>query len=215
MDNNIWFSDINIIFNKDTIFNIIPVSDMSNGAKVNSITRFAFYLSILLYLVTGNYLYFYIFVVTVIVTYIIYIFNTKEFFDENLAENLDLEKVEHVATVTENDLDCQPPTEENPLMNPLLGANTYTNKEACSVQNNEVLEKVDKKFCNKLFQNTSSIFNDRNNQRQFYTVPNTSIPNDQGAFANWLYKTPVSCATGDIGLLKQNRACDFNYKNKN
>ena len=77
MDNNIWFSDINIIFNKDTIFDIIPVSDMSNGAKVNSITRFAFYLSILLYLVTGNYLYFYIFVVTVIITYIIYVFNTK------------------------------------------------------------------------------------------------------------------------------------------
>ena len=36
------------------------------------------------------------------------------------------EKVEHVVTVTENDLDCQPPTEENPLMNPLLGEKTLT-----------------------------------------------------------------------------------------
>ena len=31
----------------------------------------------------------------------------REFFDENLAENLDLEKVEHESTVTENNLDCQ------------------------------------------------------------------------------------------------------------
>ena len=54
----------------------------------------------------------------------------------------------------------------------------------CSVQNNEVLDKIDKKFCNKLFQNTSSIFNDRNSQRQFYTVPETLVfLNDQGAFA--------------------------------
>ena len=46
-----------------------------------------------------------------------------------MAEDLDLEKVEHVATVTENNLDCQIPTEENPLMNPLLGANAYKNKK--------------------------------------------------------------------------------------
>ena len=33
--------------------------------------------------------------------------------------------------------------------------------------------------------------------RQFYTNPNTSIPNDQKAFAEWLYGNMPSCKGGD------------------
>ena len=216
MDNNIWFSDINIILNKDNLFNIVPTQDMSSGEKVNSITRFAFYLSVMLYLVSGNYLYFYIVLTIILVTYMIYIFNTKEFFNKDLEPvNSDDNENTDINSITELNSDCQSPTKENPLMNPLLGKNPYKNKEACSIQNNTVLDKIDKKFCDKLFQSTSSIFNNRNNQRQFYTVPNTGIPNDQTAFANWLYKTPVSCALGDSGLLKQYRACSYNSKTLN
>ena len=43
-------------------------------------------------------------------------------------------------------------------------------------------------------------------------MPNTRPSNDQGAFANWLYNTPVSCAQGDEQALKQVRACAFNNK---
>ena len=117
--------------------------------------------------------------------------------------------------------DCKKPSYENPLMNPLIGDNPFKNKKACSVENNTIVENIDKRFCNKLYQNTSSIFANRTEQRPFYTMPNSRIPNDQGYFANWLYKTPVSCAVGDSGLLKQYRSCSFNHttldenKNKN
>ncbi len=50
--NKIWFSNINLLFETDNLFNIIPISEMSKGEKVNSITRFSLYLSILLYLAT-------------------------------------------------------------------------------------------------------------------------------------------------------------------
>ena len=214
MDNKIWFSNINLLFEKDTLFNIIPTSDMSNGEKVNSITRFSLYLSILLYLATGNYLYLYIILGTIIVTYLIYIFNEKEFFkndnnDNNSNNNLDIIENDKINET------CKKPNMENPLMNPLLGDNPYENKGACNVENNKVLEKIDKRFCNRLFQNTSSIFNNRNNQRAFYTVPSSGTVNDQTAFAKWLYNTPVSCEIGNHGLLKQTRGCAFNNKTLN
>jgi hypothetical protein len=216
MDNKIWFSNINLLFETDNLFNIIPMSEMSKGEKVNSITRFSLYLSILLYLATGNYLYLYIILITIVVTYMIYIFNEKEFFNDtsnlnNETEN-DTDNQESSDNDTENGDLCKKPTNENPLMNPLIGANTYENKRACNVENNKILEKIDKKFCDRLFQNTSNIFNNRNNQRAFYTMPNSQIVNDQTSFANWLYNTPVSCEIGNNGLLKQYRSCALNNK---
>ena len=81
MDNNIWFSNINVLFNKEDILKIVPSYDMINAEKINAITRFALYLSILLYLVSGNYLYFYIILGIIVITYLVYIFNGKEFFN--------------------------------------------------------------------------------------------------------------------------------------
>ena len=219
MDNNIWFSNINLLFSKDNLFKIVPTSKMSMGEKINTITRFALYLSILLYLTSGNYLYFYIILITAVSSYLLYVFKGKEFFDDELlddnANNSDYNDNDNDNdnSNTNNVLkDCQKPTKENPLMNPLIGDNPYKNKEACNIENNTVLENIDKKFCDRLYQNTSSIFANRNNQQRFYSMPNTQIPNDQTAFANWLYKTPVSCASGDSMLLKQYRSCAFNSK---
>ena len=93
-------------------------------------------------------------------------------------------------------------------MNPVIGENPYKNKGACNIENNKILEKIDKTFCDRLFQDTSTIFNNRANQRSFYTVPSTGPVNDQTGFANWLYKTPVSCDLGEDMLLKQVRNCD-------
>jgi hypothetical protein len=219
MDNKIWFSNINLLVEKDTLFNIIPTSVMSNGEKINSITRFSLYLSLLLYLATGNYLYLYIILGTIIVTYLIYIFNEKEFFKNDTNDNSNDNSNDNTNDSNDNTNDtnelCKKPTMENPLMNPLLGDNPYENKGSCNVENNKILEKIDKRFCNRLFQNTSSIFNNRNNQRAFYTVPSSGSVNDQTAFAKWLYNTPVSCEIGNHGILKQTRGCALNNKSLN
>lgn len=224
MDNNIWFFNINVLFNKEDILKIVPSYDMTNSEKINAITRFALYLSILLYLVSGNYLYFYIILGIIVITYLVYIFNGKEFFKEEINEEEDIESdseenVNNVTNTNEVLKDCKKPSYENPLMNPLIGDNPFKNKKACSVENNTIVENIDKRFCNKLYQSTSNIFANRTEQRPFYTMPNSRIPNDQGSFANWLYKTPVSCAVGDSGLLKQYRSCSFNHttldENKN
>jgi hypothetical protein len=43
----------------------------------------------------------------------------------------------------------------------------------------------------------TDVFGRTQSQRQFITMPSTSIPNDQGSFMNWLYKIPgKTCKEG-------------------
>ena len=55
--------------------------------------------------------------------------------------------------------------------------------------------------------NTYSKFN---SQRQFYTTPNTRIPNNQIEFAEWLYKAPETCKENNEHCLRYN---DIRYHN--
>ncbi len=34
-------------------------------------------------------------------------------------------------------------------------------------------------------------------QRNFYSMPSTTVPNDQTGFANWCYKLPKTCKEGN------------------
>ena len=64
----IWFNDVSVLFYFAYVFEIIPTTSMTLGEKINSITRFAFFLSLLLTIVKGNYIYIYIFIVPVIIS---------------------------------------------------------------------------------------------------------------------------------------------------
>ena len=222
--NNNWFNTSKLLSN-DTLFEIIPNSDMSYSEKINSIIRFTLYLSVLLYLSSGNYLYFYIVLITILIIYLVYVFNGTESFDtytnNDKTVNVNDQTVnvndQTVNVTNSNSENCKNPTKNNPLMNPLIGDSTY-DKMACDIKDNKILESVDKKFCNKLFQDTSNIFNNRFEQRAFFTSPNTTTPNDQASFAKWLYNTPVMCSIGDTGShvgLQNSKSCAYNYKTLN
>ena len=230
--NNIWFEDVSALFTKYNFLEIIPLVDMSFKEKINAITRFTIYLSILLIIFTGNLNYIYISIFVILLFYLIYVFRNKrkENFDDNDNDNNDnnnnnLEEstsntegsnTETTQIVIEPNIDltkCRNPTDNNPLMN--LQISDYTssdNKRACNVNNPEISKKIDNSFDDKLYLNTEVIYNTKFNQRDFYTMPNTRPYNDQGSFANWLYNTPVSCSMGKENQLKQVRACSLNNK---
>jgi len=239
--NNIWFEDANILFTKHNFFDIIPLVNMSFNEKINAISRFAIYLSILLIVFTSNLNYLYLPISIVLLFYLMYIFrpnkNKEGFFDEshkydyrihthlhsmnNKHEEESEESEESEENLSTNQTiepemeltKCRKPNDNNPLMNLQLKDYTSTDdKRACNVTNPEISETIDKSFDDKLYLNTEVIYNTRFNQRDFYTMPNTRPYNDQGAFANWLYNTPVSCAEGRKNELKQVRACSFNNK---
>jgi len=229
-NNELWFNNVNTLFSRNNFFDIIPMIDMDFNEKVNAITRFCIYLSVILIVFTGNLNYLYIPLSVVLLFYFVYIFRPKEGFNQhnsnsnnlnnsnnsnnlNNSENIPTDIVTNTEIVSEELGNCRKPTPDNPLMNMELSNYTTDNNEgACNVNNESISKTIDKKFDDKLYLDTEVIYNTRFNQRNFYTMPNTKSFNDQGAFANWLYNTPVSCAQGNEQALKQVRACAFNNK---
>jgi hypothetical protein len=117
--------------------------------------------------------------------------------------------------------DFEPTTKKNPLTNVLLTEITDnpTRKAAPPAFNPEVYEDINgstKKMIQSLnpeIKNTNKqLFGDLGEKFEFdqsmwyyYSTPNTKIPNDQGAFAEFLYGDMPSCRGGDdIACVKDN-----------
>lgn len=95
--------------------------------------------------------------------------------------------------------DYTPPTSRNPFMNILLDEYKYNpnRPEAAPVGNGMVKQTIDDYFRVNWFSDPTDVFGKNQNQRQYVTQPSTTVPNDQGSFANWLYKIPgKTCKEG-------------------
>jgi len=95
--------------------------------------------------------------------------------------------------------DYTPPTSKNLFMNVLLDEMKYNpdRPEAAPVGNPTVKQTLDDFFRVHWFSDPTDVFGKNQNQRQYVTQPSTTVPNDQGSFANWLYKIPgKTCKEG-------------------
>jgi hypothetical protein len=92
------------------------------------------------------------------------------------------------------------PTAANPFMNVLLteiGDNPYR-KPAANVQGYRVRNELDDYFQTMFSSDPGDVFQHTQGQRQFYTTPSSTVPNDQGSFADWLYRVPgQTCKEGN------------------
>ena len=211
----IFINKPEILIDKDYLLEFIP-NKGSREERLNATVRFSGYMSILLTLLKGDYRYLYIVVAVAGIIFFFYQNNIESFTSEKKskkvkeADKVPLEKGPHdsydLDPVEETDLDCQEPTPENPFMNILLTDDFSKRKKACNYTR-ETTQKVDKIYHDKLFMDTDLVYNPDASSRQFYSTPSTQVPNDQGSFAEWCYKTPVSCAAGNNILLKQDKTC--------
>jgi len=95
--------------------------------------------------------------------------------------------------------DFTPPTSRNLFMNVLLDEIKYNpdRPEAATVGNPTVKQTMDDFFRVQWFSDPTDVFGKNQGQRQFITQPSTTVPNDQGSFADWLYKIPgKTCKEG-------------------
>ena len=95
--------------------------------------------------------------------------------------------------------DYTPPTSRNLFMNVLLDEIKYNpdRPEAAPVNNPTVKQTLDDYFRVQWFSDPTDVFGKNQSQRQFVTQPSTTVPNDQGAFADWLYRIPgKTCKEG-------------------
>lgn len=91
------------------------------------------------------------------------------------------------------------PSPRNPFMNVLIDEIKYNPKrpEAASVDNATVKSTMDDYFRVNWFSDPTDVFGKSQSQRQFITMPSTTIPNDRKSFQEWLYKIPgKTCKEG-------------------
>ena len=187
---DIWFKNLSDFFKLSNATKFIPRRNMSMIDKLNSIVRLSVYVSLVHYSIFGDSSIFGIVILAVICTYIYYKHVEENYLPNSSDDNLSDAKAGVDNTSTGGlDSDCTKPKDNNPFMNVLM--NEYTDnpmrKEACDVDDKKVKSSMDDKYFKDVYRDVDDAFDRKSSFRNFYTMPNTSIPNNQMDFANWLY----------------------------
>lgn len=91
------------------------------------------------------------------------------------------------------------PTARNPFMNVMADEIRYNpgRPPAASVMDPSVRVSLDDFFRTEFARDPTDVFGRNQSQRQFITMPSTSIPNDVESYQKWLYKIPgKTCKEG-------------------
>jgi len=194
-----WYNQVNILYDKEYLFEIFPVKEFDIVRKLNSIIRFTIYYALLVYCYNKDTNIFYVPLVTAIATYFIWK-NSKDIQMDSFKTNLMNDVVTEPQVVQEHNIGCQLPTKDNPFMNtPFfdVASDKELPKSCTSYDNKGVQRKIEKEFDKGLYKNYTDIFGKENSQRQFFSVPGKGGVPDQSAFAHWLYRTPDTCKEGN------------------
>jgi hypothetical protein len=197
-----WSEDIKVLVAQDQLHDFFPSQGQTFEARLNSIVRLALYVSIVVGIYNKNFESIKYFIAALVVTYIVY--EGRHAKSKGSEDSEGPEGLARVASV-ENEVGapvlesmnntCQMPSANNPFMNA-----TYVDlidnpnrHEACNISDPEVKKKADDLFNNGLYRDVSDNMGKIHAQRQFYTMPFTTVPNKQDEFARWLYYTEDNC----------------------
>jgi hypothetical protein len=200
-----WIYNPMILFNKEHIKDIWPMSHMSYVEKINAITRLVIILTILGYLITNS-IYTIISGLSALGLIIMYFKKHEGFQDMDELSNTNIwNSSESVPEELDNSVENKneeltQPTTSNPMMNVMLTdivdnptrshADLSFKKEVHSNLNNEVKKQIlenNSDLDDRLFRDAGDEMDFEHSMRNFYTNPNTEIPNSQNDFINWCY----------------------------
>lgn len=188
----IWYEDVLGFFNNENYYRVIPMQTMTMEEKLNALVRFFIYLGLILAVLRANYKYLFFGIVAAMMSVALYEYEKSR----KVRTEKFLEK--HNIDVVDNKV-CARSTVHNPFMNPTV-IDIVENPDrpaACVLENDKVHDLVEANFEANMFRDVSDLYGKMSSQRQFYTVPSTTIPNDQEGFAKWLYGTGASCKEGN------------------
>jgi len=219
-----WINEPSILLNKDYILQVWPSSKMSYEEKLNAISRLVIILTVLGFVLTMNKSILLIGVVTLVVIFAMYKMRkqkvTKDMLDGSKEGFSGIDVKNQQETIINPDTlksylksEFMPVNKKNPLGNVLLTEimDNPTRKPAPPSFNTEVYEDINvstkkmvqslnpgiKNTNKQLYGDLGEQFEFDQSQWSFYSTPNTKIPNDQGAFADYLYGDMPSCRDGN------------------
>uniref|UniRef100_A0A6C0LTV0 Minor capsid protein P9 transmembrane helices domain-containing protein n=1 Tax=viral metagenome TaxID=1070528 RepID=A0A6C0LTV0_9ZZZZ len=192
-----WLEDPSILFSSSNYYKIIPTGNMSKIEILNSLTRFFIYITVLYILLSDNLEFVYIPIIGLIIIMFIYFIQYNDPMDQKREKICKNDKCNKIDV-------CQKPTRGNPFMN-LTMKELMDNRDrapGCISTDKIIKNDIDYNFNYNLFKDVDDIYDRGYSQRQFYTTPSTTLPNDQTGFAKWLYKIPETCKENQMNCLK-------------
>ena len=204
MNNKFWFDNPSVLVKKNNINELWPHNSMTMERKLNAISRLVIILTVIGVFITKSFRLFISTFITLTVIVILYRIKDNK-------KNLETFKNNNISSLIKDNF--QNPTPINPLGNVLL-TDIQDNPEKKSASpafnlnvNDDINEKTidmivntsfngDIEVKDKLFKDLGDSVNFENSMRNFNATPNTRIPHDQNAFANFLY--------GDMTSRKEN-----------
>lgn len=220
-----WSNDPSIVFNKDLITNIWPTPNISFEEKLNAISRMVILVSILGFLFTMNINFLLICIITLALIWVVYklrknkiigslqdgFSNKINVISDNSIHNKYIKNPVTLESVLKDNY--YPTTKKNPLGNVLLTdiMDNPNKKPAPPSFNTDVYEDITRsskktvQYLNPGIKNTNKqLFGDLAQNFEFdwsmwnfYSMPNTKVTNDQGAYAEYLYGNMPSCKDGN------------------
>jgi len=203
-----WLDNPSILFKKDKMWNVWPSPTDSFAGKLNAITRLVIILTLLGYIITRSVN----IPVTGIVTIgvIVILFKSQKQ-KTKISKKMLKEGFTGPHLYNKVYRHFKQPTRQNPLMNVLLPEIQYNpqRKPAAPAFNPQVEKKINRKVADpRLFLDLGDNIAFDQSMRNFYATANTTIPNDQKAFASFCYGNMPSCRGGDYLQCSKN-----NYRN--
>jgi hypothetical protein len=208
-----WLDDPLIIFKKERISEFWPDKQFSASRKLNAITRVIILLTILGYIVSKSIKIVVTGVITLLFMVFIYHIQIKKEEDTQALKNIMKEGFDSNTPKFDKIMETNftTPTEKNPLMNVLLPEihDNPDRKEAAPSYNTNIRKEINEKSKSnlnddKLYNNLGDNLNHQNMMRNFHSMPNTSVPNNQKEFAMFCYGSMKSCKEGDEGACSKN-----------
>ena len=170
------------------MINIIPLINMSFKDKLLAISNLIIFLSLIFALIFKNIIFILLGIVLLIFLFYIYLYDEKV-------------KIDTHETLSNRNLGfydnkiCVKPSVENPFMNPSIVdySNNNNNIKACPFNNEIINDNINTYFKKNVYKDINDFYERKFSERQFYTVPSTTIPNDRQSYEKWLYSRGKTC----------------------
>jgi hypothetical protein len=211
----------NVLFQQKYIFEFFPVDSMTYEQKLNTIARTVIVLTVISFAFTQNIRTLLVGVITLGAVFVMYFYHDKErqkTDSKKLTETKEGFEGPGLAYYVENNIPIPAdvfttPDSSNPFSNVLMTDYEYNpNKKPAPPAfnkniNEQILTQAKKlvneanpdqpDLSNKLFKDLGEQMEFEQSLRQFNSNPATTIPNDQGAFAEFCYGSMISCKEGN------------------
>ena len=170
------------------MINFLPLINMSFKDKLLAIVNLIIFLSLVFSLIFKNFIFILLGIILLIFIFYIYLF------DEEVKINTNETLSNRNLAFYDNKI-CVKPSIDNTFMNPSIidYKNSNNNIKACPFDNKTISDNINNFFKEKVYKDVNDIYQRNFSERQFYTVPSTTIPNDRQSYEKWLYFRDKTC----------------------